>query len=188
MFTLLFAACVAGRPIHYYAISHPVTPLSAARPDGVVLLVGRIATPEPLEDGRIRYRSGANEAGAYEYHRWTERPAVIVRDLLFETLRASGNYRQVQEASSATAGDYIVRGTLSEFSEVDDPGIQTRVSLRLELVDRKTGLVVWDRRFDRDEPVSGKTMKEVVASLDRNLHQVVTEASSGIEGALTRRP
>ena len=29
----------------------------------LVLVVGRIATPEALQDGRIRYRSGSNEVG-----------------------------------------------------------------------------------------------------------------------------
>jgi len=149
--------------------------------------VGRISTPEALEDGRIHYRSGAHEVGSYEYHRWTERPGVMVRDLLIETLRASGKYRQIQEAASAAAGDYLIRGKLYEFSEVDEPGIQSRVSLHLEVVDRKSGLVVWHHRYNRDEPVNGKTMKEVVASIDHNLQQVITDAASGIGNFLSVR-
>ena len=98
-----------------------------------------------MEDGRIRYRSGSNEAGAYEYHRWTERPDAMVRDMLVQTLRASGHYRQVQETSVGAAVDYRIRGKLYEFSEVDQPGIQTRISLQLEVVSGKTGLVVWSR-------------------------------------------
>jgi len=184
---LLSAACAVGRPIHYYTINHPAVTAAAAKPDGLVLLVGRIVTPETLDDGRIRYRSGSNETGSYEYQRWTERPGVMVHDLLIQTLRASGKYRQVQEASSATSGDYLIRGKLYEFSEVDEPGIQTRVSLQLELVDRKTGLTVWDRTFNRDEPVNGKTIKEVVISLDHNLQQNITDAASGIESFLSNR-
>jgi len=181
--SLLSAACVGGRPIHYYTINHSAT-TAAARPDGLLLLVGRIATPEALEDGRIRYRAGSNEVGSYEYHRWTERPGLMVRDLLLQTLRASGKYRQVQEASSAAPGDYLIRGKLFDFSEVDEPGIQTRVSLQVELVDRKTGRVVWDRDYNRDEAVTGKKMKDVVTSLDHNLQQVISDAASGIESFL----
>lgn len=184
---LLSAACVGGRPTHYYTINHPAATTAASKPDGLVLVVGRIATPEALEDGRIRYRSGSNEVGSYEYHRWTERPGMMVRDLLLHTLRVSGKYRQVQEASSAAGGDYLIRGKLYEFSEVDEPGIQSRVTLHLEMVDRKTGLVVWDRRYHRDEPVSGKTMKDVVTSLDHNLQQVITDAASGIGDFLSSR-
>lgn len=185
---LLSASCVGGRPVHYYSLARPAAETAAVKPDGPILLVGRIATPEALEDGRIRYRSGPNEVGSYEYHRWTDRPAVMVRDLLLETLRASGQYSQVQDASTASAaGDYLIRGRLFEFAEVDNPGISSRVSLRLELVSRKTGLVVWTRHYNRDEPVNGKTIQDVIASLDRNLRQVIGDAASGIGSFLSNR-
>ena len=184
---IVSTACVGGRPINYYAINPPAASAAAPRPDGPALLIGRIATSEALQDGRIRYRSGSNEVGAYEYHRWTDRPAVMVQDLLLRTLRASGKYRQVQEASTAAAGDYLVLGKLYELEEIDNPGIRTRVSLRLELLDRKTGVVVWNRHYDRDEPVEGKTIHEVVLSLERNLQQVITEASTGINAFLSNR-
>lgn len=184
---LLSAACIGGRPVRYYTVNHPAPSAAAAKADGLVLLVGRISTPESLEDSRIRYRAGANEVGAYEYHRWTERPALIVRDLLVQTLRASGKYRQVQETSSTATGDYLIRGKLYEFAEVDKAEIDSRVSLQLEVLDRKTGMVIWDRRYDRDEPVTGKTMPDVVNSLERNLQQVVTDAASNIESSLAAR-
>ena len=192
MACVISAACVGGRPIHYYTINGPAGnrdagPAADSKPDGPVLLVGRITTPEALEDGRIRYRAGSNEVGAYEYHRWSERPAVMVQDLLLQTLRAGGHFRQVQESSTAAGGDYLLRGRLYEFAEIDDPGIQTRVSLRLELLDRKTGLLVWDRHFNRDEPVNGRTIKEVVLSLEHNLQQVVSEAASGVESFISNR-
>src|SRR5215469_12944738 len=183
----MMVACVGGRPIHYYAINPPIAQSATSTPDGPVLLIGRIATPEALQDGRIRYRSGSNEVGAYEYHRWTERPAAMVQDLLLRTLRASGKYREIQEASTAAAGDYLVRGKLYELEEIDNPGIRTRVSLRLELVDRKTGMVVWNRHYDHDEPVEGKAMHEVVLSLERNLRQVITDGASGIDAFLSNR-
>jgi cholesterol transport system auxiliary component len=183
----MFAACVGGRPIHYYAINPPAAATATSKPDGPALLIGRITTPEALQDSRIRYRSGSNEVGAYEYQRWTERPAAMVQDLLLRTLQASGKYRQVQEASTAAAGDYLVRGKLYELEEIDNPGIRTRVSLRLELLDRKTGMVVWNHHYDRDERVEGKTIQEVVLSLERNLQQVVADAAAGIGAFLSIR-
>jgi ABC-type uncharacterized transport system auxiliary subunit len=184
---IMHAACVGGRPIHYYSLNPPAAATGNSRPDGLALLIGRIATPEALQDGRIRYRSGSNEVGAYEYHRWTERPATMVQDLLLRTLRASGKYRVVQEASTAAAGDYLVRGKLYELEEIDNPGIRTRVSLRLELLDRKTGMVVWNRYYDRDEPVEGKTIPDLVLSLEHNLQQLIADAASGIDVFLSNR-
>jgi cholesterol transport system auxiliary component len=184
----LLSACGVGRPVHYYTINPPATQVPAeAKPSGLVLVVGHITTAEALEDSRIRYRSGSNEVGAYEYHRWTERPAIFVRDLLLHTLRASGQFRQVQEAGSTAAGDYLIRGHLQEFCEADEPGMQTRVSLRLEVVDRKNGLVAWDRQYHHDEPVNGKKMTGIVVSFERNLQNVINDGATGIESFLASR-
>ncbi len=185
--SLVGAGCVATRPIHYYTIE-PVSPTTnQGQPDGLILLVGNIVTPEALQDGRIRYRTGSNEAGAYEYHRWTERPGAMVRKSLVRALRASGKYQRVIEASSSANGDYLVHGKLNEFGEIDKESILTRISLQVELIDKKTNHNVWDHLVERDEPVAGKSVTEVVQSLDRNLQHVVGEAAAEIDKFLAAR-
>src|SRR6266851_4788043 len=84
------AGCVSTKPVHYYTLGPAAPRATQGKPDGLILLVGSIATPETLQDGRIRYRTGSNEAGAYEYHRWTERPGLMVRNALMRALRDSG--------------------------------------------------------------------------------------------------
>src|SRR5689334_9788555 len=101
---VLSAGCVSTRPVHYYTIEPRSSPPGQGKSDGPVLLVGNIATAETLRDARIRYRRGANEAGAYEYHRWTERPGSMVRESLVRTLQTSGKYRRVLESSSSATG------------------------------------------------------------------------------------
>jgi cholesterol transport system auxiliary component len=179
------AGCVSTKPIHYYTIAPPPPSAVPGKADGPVLLVGNIATPEMLQDGRIRYRRGPNEAGAYEYHRWTERPGSVLRESLVRTLRASGKYRRVLEASSSATGDYLVRAKLYEFGEVDNASIQTRISLHVELVDMKTARDVWDRQLEREEPVAGKTVADVVQSLDRNLQHVANDVAAEIDKFLS---
>ena len=179
------AACVSTKPVHYYALQAPPPPANQSKPDGLILLVGNIATPEALQDSRIRYRSGSNEAGAYEYHRWTERPGLMVRDALMRALRDSGKYRRVLEAGSAISGDYLLRGKLDQFDELDQAAIQTKISLRVELLDRKTNQIVWEYTAAREEPVSGKSVPEVVQSLERNLQQVVAEIAGDLDKFLS---
>jgi cholesterol transport system auxiliary component len=156
-------------------------------PGGLILVVGDISTPELLQDARIRYRVGPNETGAYEYHRWAERPGLMVRDSLERALRASGKYQRVLDAGSSVTGDYLVRGKLSEFGEVDGPSIQTRISLQVELVDKKANRSVWDSLVEREEPVSDKNVADVVQSLDRNLQGVVNETTAEIDKFLSAR-
>jgi cholesterol transport system auxiliary component len=178
---LAAAGCVATRPVHYYTLGPGGSGAARSKPGGLILLVGNIATPEALQDGRIRYRTGSNEAGAYEYHRWTERPGSMVRNALIRALRDSGKYQRVMESGSSVNGDYLLRGKLEEFDEVDGASIQTKISLHVELVELKTNQNVWDHLLEREEPVSSKTVVEVVQSLDRNLRHVVSDTAGEVD-------
>jgi ABC-type uncharacterized transport system auxiliary subunit len=104
----------------------------------------------------------------------------MVRDALVRVLRDSGKYQRVLEAGSSTNGDYLLRGKLDEFDEVDDESVHTKISLHIELVDRKTNQNIWDQMVEREEPVSGKSVADVVQSLDRNLHHVMDETAGEI--------
>lgn len=181
------AGCVATRPVHYYTLGGGGPAATQSKPDGLILLVGNISTPESLQDGRIRYRTGSNEAGAYEYQRWTERPGSMVCNALMRALRSSGKYQRVLESGSSANGDYLLRGELEEFDEVDGASIRTKISLHVELVERKTNQNVWDQMLEREEPVNSKTVVEVVQSLDRNLQQVVIETANEVDRFLTSR-
>ena len=184
---LASTGCISTKPVRYYTIEPASPSASQGKPDGFILLVGNITTSEALQDGRIRYRSGSHESGAYEYHRWTERPGSIVRDSLVRALRGSAMYQRVLESSSVATGDYLVRGKLYEFGEVDNASVQTKISLQVDLVDRKTNRNVWDHLTEHEEPVSGKTVADVVQSLDRNLQQVVSETAAEIDKFLAAR-
>jgi cholesterol transport system auxiliary component len=185
--SLAVGGCVATRPVHYYTLGAGAPAAAESKPDGLILLVGDISTPEWLQDGRIRYRTGSNEVGAYQYQRWAERPGSMVRDALMRVLRSSGKYQRVLESGSSANGDYLLRGRLEEFDEVDGGSIQTKISLHVDLVDLKTNQNVWDHMVEREEPVNGKTVVEVVQSLDRNLQHVVSETASEVDRFLTSR-
>ena len=185
---LLDAGCLDSRPVHYYTIESPSPPVAPPAPAGPALTVGSISLPAELLDGRIRYRVGANEVGAYQFHRWSERPGTMISESLVHALRASGKYRSVTESSSAAAADYTRRGRLYEFDEVDRETIQTSISLRVDLVDEKTKQVVWEDLVKHEEPVRSKNIQDVVASLDRNLQAVVKETAEGIGHFLEAQP
>jgi ABC-type uncharacterized transport system auxiliary subunit len=73
---------------------------------------------------------------------------------------------------------------LYEFGEVDNATIQTKISLQVELVDRRTNRIVWDRLVENEEPVNSKNVTEVVQSLDRNLQRVASLAVAEIDNSL----
>lgn len=184
---LALSACAPTHRIQYYAINLPPAGAPVVNSSGVALVVGRIELAPALQDGRIRYRSGKTEVGGYENHRWSEAPSLAMRDGLIRLLRASGKYQSVSQAGASAGGDYLVRGKLHEFSEIDDPAMHTLASLSLEIYDRKRGRIVWQREFVREEPVSGHDVSDVADSLDAATQALLSEAVAGINAGLAER-
>jgi ABC-type uncharacterized transport system auxiliary subunit len=182
---LALSGCAPTRRIQYYAINLPPAGAAVMNPTGVTLVVGRIELASALQDGRIRYRSGKTEVGGYENHRWSEPPSVVVRDGLIRLLRASGKYQSVSQAGASAGGDYLVRGKLHEFSEIDDPNLHALVSLSLEIYDRKRSRIVWQREFNREEPVTGHKIADVTDALDAATQHLLGEAVASVDARLS---
>ena len=181
---LALCGCAAKNRVRYYAINLPPAPAAAPNLTGVMVVVGRIELAPALQDGRIRYRSGKTEVGGYDNHRWSESPSIALRDGLIRLLRASGKYQSVSQAGASAGGDYLVRGKLHEFSEIDDPSLHTLISLSLEIYDRNHSRVVWQHEFTREEPVAGRNVADVADSLDAGSQALLNEAVAGINGHL----
>jgi len=176
------SSCLGGRPIKYFTLSFPPVPQPTARALPVTLLIGHIRAPEILQDQPIVYRSGRYEIGAYQYHLWAEPPAQMIETVLIRRLRASGRYQSVARLGGSTRGNFLLRGQLYDFEEVDTGGaIMAKISIEFVLIDRSTHKSVWNRFYSRTEPVQGKEIPDVVAALNRNLEQGLSEVESGLD-------
>jgi ABC-type uncharacterized transport system auxiliary subunit len=176
-----FCSCLGGRAVKYFTVTIPAASQPTAHAFPVALVVGHISAPEILQDQPIVYRSGRNEIGAYEYHLWAEPPAQMIKIALIRRLRASGQYQSVTRLGGSTHGDYVLRGRLYDFEEVDNGGtITAEVSMDFELIDRATYKPVWNHFYSRTMPVQGKVISAVVAALDNNLQQGLAEVESGL--------
>jgi len=141
-----------------------------------------------LRDNRIVYRTGANEVGTYEYHRWAEPPALMVEVNLLHLLRESGKYQSVAELGSSARGDFVVRGRLRDFEEVDTQTIAGRVSMEIELYEQKTGQTVWSHFYSHEEPARGGDIAAVVEALDRSLRSSLAEVTAGLAQYFAKNP
>ena len=178
----------ASRPVKYYTVELPAAPDASQSAYPVALLVARVTAPLVLRDDRILYRTGANELGAYEYQRWAEPPAAMLEVSLLRLLRQSGRYQSVAETSSKARGDFVVRGRLYDFEEVDSSAIAGRVALEIELVDQKAGKIAWSHFYSHDEPASGDDVPAVVAALDRNLRRGLEEVAASLDQYFAKNP
>jgi len=183
------SSCLGGKAIKYYTAALPPAPEPAASTLPVSLLIGHIGAPEILEDQPIAYRSGPNEIGIYEYHQWAEPPAQMVKNLLIRRLRASRRYQSVAQVGSSAQGEFLLRGRLYNFEEVDQGGeVSALVSMEFELVDRSTRKAVWNHVYTRTTPVQRKGIPDVVAALDRSLEQGLSEVASGLDAYFSAQP
>ncbi len=177
-------ACGGGpmHPMHFYSLSLPGVPATSVTPFPVILLVGHIQAPPMLRGDLILFRTGANEVDTYPYQRWAAPPAEMVDVRLLRMLRGSGKYQSVTDLGSSARGDYIVRGRLDGFEEVDSgPAIEGRVILEVELFDEKTDRTVWSQSYSHDEPSKDHDVADVVAALDRNLQQGLEALTAGMD-------
>ncbi|HEV2388931.1 MAG TPA: ABC-type transport auxiliary lipoprotein family protein [Candidatus Acidoferrales bacterium] len=191
--TAALAACGAGRPTRYYQLSIPAAPAALPSADAypVSLLVERLTAPELYRGADMVYRTGPEELGIYEYHRWAASPAEMLGMILVRRLRESGRYRSVELLRSRATGNYVLRGHLYDFEEVDGPPLVARLSLEIDLEEASTGGTVWSHFYAHDQPVPGKgrgDVSAVVEALDANVEQAIGEITAGLDHYFSTHP
>jgi ABC-type uncharacterized transport system auxiliary subunit len=85
--------------------------------------------------------------GKYEYQRWAEPPSEMINDVLLRELQLSGRYQHVYLLRSDARGNYLLRGHLHDFREIDGRELTARVAFAFELRDSKTGTAVWNHSY-----------------------------------------
>ncbi len=187
----LASGCGATRPSSYYQLTVPgdIAPVADPKPYPVTLLVGPIRTSHLYREDHIVYSSNGESMGTYEFQRWAQPPTEMIQEILLRQLRTSGRYRGVDVLRSNSRGDYLLFGRLFDFKEVSGNALVARLTVEWELRDMKTASTVWTHYYTHDEPVNGKEMSSVVAALDHNVQQSVSEVKSGLDQFFsTRQP
>jgi ABC-type uncharacterized transport system auxiliary subunit len=112
----------------------------------------------------------------------------MIAEVILRQFRASGHYRGVYTLRSDIRGEFLLHGRLYDFKEVSGAPIVGRVTMELELRNIKTGTSVWTHFYTHDEPASGKDVGAVVAALDKNVQQAVTEFRSSLDQYFAEHP
>jgi ABC-type uncharacterized transport system auxiliary subunit len=72
-------------------------------------------------------------------------------------------------------------GTCLTCKRLTEKALAARVTFEFELHDSRTGATVWTRYYSHDEPVDGKSVPAVVATLNRNVLSGLNEVSQGLD-------
>jgi cholesterol transport system auxiliary component len=187
---VLLTNCGSARPVKYFSIqgTPPAASQTAAPTYPVTIVVGHIAAPLLFRDDRMVYSNGSVELGSDSYNRWAEQPTDMIESMLVQNLRASGQFRAVQRMSSSGKGEYLLRGHLTAFNEVDNPGITARFTIDFELLQIKTGTVVWTFPYTHDEPVTEKSVTAIVLALQANVRSGLQQATASLTQYFASNP
>jgi ABC-type uncharacterized transport system auxiliary subunit len=175
--------CGAARPSKFYQLTVPSENASGVDPAPypITLLLGPITSPDLYRDDHLVYTSDGEAMGTYEYRRWAEPPTEMINDVLLRELQRSGRYERIYSLRSGVRGDYVLRGRLYDFREIDGNGLSVRVAFDFELGDSKTETTIWSYSYSHDQPVEGKDVSAVVAAMDRDVQSGLSKVSAGLD-------
>jgi cholesterol transport system auxiliary component len=181
--------CGAARSSEFYQLTVPSEKASAANPAPypVTLVLGPITTSDLYRDDHIVYTSTGEVIGTYEYRRWAEPPSEMINDVLLREFQRPGHYDHAYALASDVHGDYVLRGRLYDFREIDGNRLSARVAFDFELRDSRTGTTVWNHSYSHDEPVNEKDVSAVVAAMDRNVRSGLSEVLEGLDKYFSTR-
>ncbi|RMI03313.1 MAG: hypothetical protein D6681_10190 [Calditrichaeota bacterium] len=175
---LLLLHCAGTPPMFYYRIDYsPPSADSLNHLLPAVIGVDRFDADVLYDQDRIVYRSSPYEVQFYNYRRWIAPPPRLVKDRVYEHLRASGLFRQVVRLPSLIPTDYVLQGRIKAFEEWDEAdrwfGQVTIVFQLYRVEDRE---LVWEGEFSHKTPTRQKTPVEVVRAISESLKTVIDQA------------
>jgi ABC-type uncharacterized transport system auxiliary subunit len=180
---VLCTSCGGAHAVHYYTLQMPApAPVGDPRTN-FVLGVQQFRAAEPLRDDRILYYESPTQLNFYQHHRWDTDPATMLAALVHRELQQTGVFAQVSLAPYLGNVDYILRGQVVSFSELDyQGGVKARVGLGLTLVHVPDHKVEWSAQRQVEKAVQDKGVPGVVNALNAATKQILDEMIPGIVG------
>jgi len=181
LLVLFSASCGSVPKTHYYTLHIPGPPARNDPKTPFVLGVEHFRAAERLRDDRIVYYESPTEMNFYENHRWGADPASMLSELALEWIQRTGAFTDVRMLPIREPVDYILRGRVLNFEEVDYEGEgKGRVNVELSMVRTRDHKVVWSFQRLAETPVEEKGMAGVARALNDASDQLFRDALPGL--------
>jgi len=171
----------------YYALTLPAPAPSANQPTPAhgSAAVRQFYAPRFLRGGAIAYWEGPDQLGFYEYHRWAEDPRHAVTAAMVREMQARGVFQSVDVFDGRESPEYLVKGTLEHLEEVDEgASVSIEVSLSAQLINLRTGEVLWQDTSSKTTKLDRRSVPGVVAEMSRNLEDAVQHLVASMQDRL----
>jgi uncharacterized lipoprotein YmbA len=179
------AACAGKvRYPNYYVLNVPATVSEPVqlKPTLGSAAVREFYAPRFLRAGPIVYRQSPEQLGFYNYDRWASDPRSAVTAAFVQTLQARGVFQSVHVFDGRATSDYLVTGTLEHLEEVDQGrDVFISVGLSAQLLDLKTGNVLWRGKSSQSTRLDHRAMPGLVAGMSQAAEQAVTRLVSSMQ-------
>ncbi|MEX2263726.1 MAG: ABC-type transport auxiliary lipoprotein family protein [Bryobacteraceae bacterium] len=165
---LLLDACAKVQYPTSYILNfpRPAPPTTAPRKAFGAVVVREFGCPDYLCQGRIVYRPSPVEVGFYEYHRWAMNPRQSITRFMADTLRAQSLFQYVATQEPGIGAAYVLTGRIERLEEVDrGSDVHVECAISAQLLDARTGSVVWSDTASEMAPVENRNIPGVVSSL-----------------------
>lgn len=187
--TLLIPGCGRVKYPSYYTLS--IAP--ALKPDvsgkhpPVTVAVQQFEIPEYLRQGRIVYSKAPGDIGFYQYHRWAVDPGAAVTTAIVDSLHSDPLFATAAPYQGSHSADYLLSGTLEKLEEVDyGAGVTVEAKLSAELMNLRTGSIVWSGNAAESSRVEGRDVNAVVAGMSRALESSIYRLLTEMEHQVAR--
>jgi cholesterol transport system auxiliary component len=161
---------------------HAVTPVAAGASrtsdDAHAVAVTVPAAPPTLGTQRVMVQAGPNSIAYLKNGMWAAAPAVLMRNLLAETISAKTGRFVPDTRLPGVQPDTRLSGTLSEFG-LDGAGMAVIVTYDATIT-RSGSPKIETRRFSARVPVTSADPQPVGAGLDQAANQVAGEVADWI--------
>ena len=140
------------------------------------LLVGRLGTRGFAGGRAIVFRDEAEplQVQRYNYHLWSESPALMIQDALARSLRATASARYVITPAERANADWIVSGILLRMEHFPD-ALPAKVVIEAELgiVGTETRQALFLQRYIETESATSNRIDDAVHSFNQALQRML---------------
>ena len=170
--TITLSGCYFGQssvPTQYYTLDYVPSPPPERLKQGPYSFTVRLREPtiaEAYRRSQIVYRQSSYQMLFYSYHLWAVDPDRMIGDLLFKHLSAAHLFENVTRVLESHPPDYQITTDIQAIEEFDGAGAwYAHLAVEYQLIDQKSGLVVWKKLYDLRKAVSQKEPVYVVREL-----------------------
>jgi ABC-type uncharacterized transport system auxiliary subunit len=175
------ASCGSVPKTNYYTLRIPPPPAVHDPKTAAIVGVERFRATEVLRDDRIVYYASPTELNFYQYHRWSEDPATMLTELAARRLEQSGAFAAVRLLPSREPLDYVLRGRLTNFEEVDGPaGVKARVGVEMMLIRARDRKILWSDSRQEESAAQGQGVPAVVEAVNAASARLLESALPGL--------